>query len=461
MRIARALGVLSLAVGSLVLTSKAALAELTDGPVAADQEYQRWQYVHSIPLAPPSEPAQDESTREAARWYDFVLTPEVFSGARLDLGDLRLVDAKGNDVQYALRVRAAEYRDDKVTASQFNEVQGAGGSREWSYDLGPDSREHNQLEVDTKGDEFRRLAVVEGSDDGQKWLKLTERHLLRFHPADTKQREFDVRQLRYTPSRYRYLRLRIERDPLVDKDPVEVVGVQVQRRIEVPGEFIRQPTRIDPREATRAWGAPASAWILHLPGRQQPVARLIVDFAEAEFARDYQIEVPESDEPGSRFMVVASGKLQRRAGDARKPLEVDVSGTAARLRLSIIDHGNQPLELTSALVEAPARQIVFARQANLAGPLRLYYGNPKAEPPHYDLERNLPVDPQPPPLRLALEPQASNPAYEPEPLPLSERVPWLIYVVLGGASLLVAAILVDVGRTSIARHDAAEPAAAL
>lgn len=40
----------------------------------------------------------------------------------------------------------------------------------------------------------------------------------------------------------------------------------------------------------------------------------------------------------------------------------------------------------------------------------------------------------------------SNPDYKPEPLPLTERIPWLIYVVLAVSSLAPALILFSLER---------------
>jgi hypothetical protein len=63
---------------------------------------------------------------------------------------------------------------------------------------------------------------------------------------------------------------------------------------------------------------------------------------------------------------------------------------------------------------------------------------------------------------LKLNERQCNPAYLSPPVPLSERWPWAIYVVLGIASAALAAILFSVGRKAVTLHDAAaksEPAA--
>jgi hypothetical protein len=46
-----------------------------------------------------------------------------------------------------------------------------------------------------------------------------------------------------------------------------------------------------------------------------------------------------------------------------------------------------------------------------------------------------------------------NPAYIPTPKALTERFPWLIYAVLVGVSLVLAALIAGLGKSALARHD--------
>ena len=101
-----------------------------------------------------------------------------------------------------------------------------------------------------------------------------------------------------------------------------------------------------------------------------------------------------------------------------------------------------------------ARQVIFEGAWAAAGPVRLYYGNPKALAPHYDLRRGIPANRSRAPLRLPLSPQRANPVYRPEPKPFSERSPWLIYVVLAAAGLALAAILLSLARAAKAQPQA-------
>jgi hypothetical protein len=131
----------------------------------------------------------------------------------------------------------------------------------------------------------------------------------------------------------------------------------------------------------------------------------------------------------------------------------------------VTDHRNRPLEVLRVRYTAPAREVVFPAKADLAGPLRLYFGNPKAQEPGYDFARTLPPDLFPAPARLAAgdsaaDPPRPNPVYQPEPRPLTERYPWLVYVVLTLACLSLLGVLAVLSRKTIERHDAAAGAAA-
>jgi len=82
-------------------------------------------------------------------------------------------------------------------------------------------------------------------------------------------------------------------------------------------------------------------------------------------------------------------------------------------------------------------------------PLRLFFGNAKVPEPHYDFEKEVATK-----LKSSLKPSSvgevtKNPAYTPEPLPFTERVPWLIYLVLAAASVALGWILWSLARTAL------------
>lgn len=389
-------------------------------------------------------------------WYDLLLPEEVFGRAREDLGDLRLFNAAGAAVPYALRVLEPKYSQQELNASEFNRATTDDEASELTLDLGAEPAEHNEVELQLPGQDFRRHALLEASDDGSQWRKLAERNLFYFTAGD---REAHVLKLIYPPSRFRYLRVRVERDAVFDREPVKIEAAIVRHRVELPGEFLTLETSVGEREPVRASSGPGSAWIVDLGVERLPCERVEVDVADEQFARDYVIEAggpPDADQP---FVEVARGQWSRKRGEPSRTLSaVFPEQRCARLRLVVTDYGNPPLNVFGARVSGAARQMVLNRDDTLQGPLRLYYGNLKAEPPHYDLERNLPARLEPAPERLAVGPPQENPDYVPEPKPFTERWPWLVEAVLAAAGLVLAGIIVSLGRMAVARADAADEA---
>lgn len=436
-------------------------SEVTDprtAPAAAPDDYdgsadtvhrtmQRWEHFQQLGDLPP----EDGS---APAWLGLLLPAEVFSGARQDLADLRLVDAAGQEIPFVVRVLRSETQERALEAERFNDGVVDQSTRELSLDLGETPPEHNQVDVLMTGDEFRRAARLEGSDDGRQWSRLAERPLARIS-SDRSTTKLDNRRLTYPPSRFRYLRLRIEADPLVDRDqPCEVTRVTVHYEEELPGEYSTWRAFLGDREATRTHHRPSSSWRLHLGWQQVPVERLLLHVADAELARDFEVEGAGPTFAETERQTLASGTLFRRPGQPREPLVIQFAEMRVTdVRLSLIDYNNPPVALERVEVQAAARELVFASTPARPRPWRLYYGHPQAESPQYDLERNLPATLRPSPRRLTLLERQSNPVFEPEPPPMSERWPWLIYLVLGSVSVVLCGILWDVGRRVIAQHD--------
>lgn len=451
---------LALVLSAVVLVPAGAVCGASQAAPRRENTPEDWPVVKPVELP-------QESHRP---WVDIVVGPPVFTKARHDLGDLRLFDATGGSVPYALRIRERRYQRQEISANTFNRSVGPDGSREISIDLGS-AGEHNEVEVVTPGREFRRRAVLEGSDDGEQWKELAEQFLIRYEveelwledkPApetpEPGTRVAEDRWLSYPPSRFRYLRVRVFQDPLADTKPVEPVRVAVRKTVAIPGERRTDTAQLGSREPSREDGAAASAWMLDLGGGNVPVSRLTVQIGNPEFVRDYRIEAgPSADEMGpfTRFQFVSGGVWRRRAGEQTGPMVATFPEVrAARLRLTIIDRGNPPLDLQSARYSAAARQVVFARdQLSEDQELRLYYGNPDALPPAYDFARNLPDQLEPPPDRGSLGPEQENPEFVPEPKPFTERWPGAIYAVLTTVAALLAGIVFSVGRRAVRQHD--------
>jgi len=369
----------------------------------------------------------------------FGLGREVLDKARADQADLRLYDSAGRELPYALLIRRELDTHSLFTSREFNRaVEGAAALV--SCDLGPQPQEHNEVTVSTAGTNFRRLVDVQGSPDGAQWFTLASQAILFRFTAGGRTVEQD--SVSYPVSRYRYVRVRVDRDPQVDRAAPEITSLGVLRSIRLKGETVSFEGYMQPREADRFQGRPASVWRIDLAGRI-PLQSLVLNIGERTFSRPFQLEIV--DDPASPEMI-ASGDLARGEENAAAPLQIDFHEQfASKLKLTVTDDRNPPLSLGGVTALSAARQVIFQ---GTGGTVRLYYGNPKGMAPHYDLARQISLDPSVPWDRLTPGPELANPAYRPEPKPLSERAPWMVYLVLAGACAALAAILLNLARTS-------------
>jgi hypothetical protein len=418
-------------------------AQAPDKEPGSAESLTAWEWLAEVAL-----PAAGRSP-----YVDFILTPSAFDKARIDLADLRLIDGRERELPYALRIRRTENRDEPLPAREFNRATNTDRSVQVSLDLGDKAGEHNAIDIVTTGSDFRRRVRLEGSDNGQAWSTLLDKvYLVRFQVG---LQHIDIHTLHYPVSRLRYLRVHVFPDSGNDSDKPEITSMTVYHSVRIPGEYVTQTALLGSREPVRVRGGlPGSAWMIDLGGSNVPCEQLRLDIAEDDLARPFTLEVADPNEP---TRPLTSGELRRRAGAERKPLEIQFPEVAARrLRLVVTDFRNPPLTLRSVEHIAPAREVIFARPADLATPVRLYFGNPQAQSPHYDFAANLPGLLDPPPLRASLEAVAPNPIYQPVPKPWSERWPWLVYVVLGSASIILLIVLALLAREAVRQHDAGQ-----
>jgi hypothetical protein len=382
----------------------------------------------------------------APGFYSLTVPLEVFDHSRDDLADLRLLDASGNEIPYALWIRKDADEQREVAGRLFNQVT-KGNASEVSVDLGAESVEHNEVEIETAGSNFRRRVEIEGSDNANDWKALKSGAVIFGFESQNQNRSLQSNQVEYPTSRYRYLRIRVFADELADKQAPVIASVRALAVARQQGERVSWTLGVPPYQLLRYQGVPASAWMLDL-GARVPCDRLQVEVNADSFSRSYQLEAIDNPENGR---VIATGELTRRVGEERKPLDIafEHEEQLRKLRLVVNDYSNQTLPVTSFTAQAPARQMIFELKRTSAQPLHLYFGNPKATPSHYDFEKDLPARLTTAPTRSESNVAQANRNYKPQPLPLTERIPWLIYVVLFASSFALALVLLSLARTTM------------
>ena len=376
--------------------------------------------------------------------YDVTVPLPIMDKSRPDLADLRLFDYNNREIPYGIRVRRDIDEKRDIPVRLFNAGFAGPATSEVSVDLGESRGEHNEIEIETLGANFRRQVVIEGSDSGREWRTLNDDGVLFSFASQNAVAE--SQRITYPTSRYRYLRVRVSRDQLTDDQTPQVTSVKVSMAVREKGWLSSWGVAVPSYQLLRNQGAHASAWIIDL-GARTPCDRLTLDIADESFSRPFQVESIDDDQ---NPRLLATGDLARHAGEEPKPLVIvfNEEVNARKLRLQITDYSNPTLNISGIVASAPARQFVYELKEPPAQPLRLFFGNANVTAPHYDFEKELPGRLSKEPLHSSTSSVLANREYKPEPLPLTERVPWLIYLVLAVSSVALGFILYSLARTT-------------
>lgn len=376
--------------------------------------------------------------------YHFAVPQWVMDKARPDLADLRLFDSANRETPYGIRIRREVDEKREIPVRLFNSGLAGPTISEVSVDLGANPGEHNEVEIETRGTNFRRQVVIEGSDSGQEWRTLNNNAMIFSFASQNAVAE--SQRVTYPTSRYRYLRVKVSRDQLTDNETPTVTNVKVMMTVREQGWRETWNVPVPSYQLLRNQGAHASAWNLDL-GSRVPCDRLSLDIADDSFSRPFQVESIDDDQNPK---LLATGELTSHVGDPTKPLVIvfNEEQNVRHLRLQITDYSNPTLDIRAIEASAPAREFVFELKDPSSAPLRLFYGNANVTAPHYDFEKELPARLSNQTMLSGVTVAFENREYKPEPLPLTERVPWLIYLVLAASSIALGFILFSLARTA-------------
>ena len=402
------------------------------------------------------------------------ITPAVFSRSQDGLRDIRLADAKGNRIPYALRTMRPESKQTNLGARHYD----AGPSQKSrSYQVSLELAEapppgHNEIEIHTSGRNFRRRIEVLGSDtDGFKdpqMLLDKKTYVVHF---DVDGKTVELNRFRYDFKQFRHLRVRVFADATVDEEIPTITNVIVRRSIVIPGAFVTEPANLGMQEQVRGDAGPGSAWMIEFPdsmpgadkkplsdktplAEKRPWEKLTFEVDGPPSERPFRLQIANPNEP--RQDIFGAEWRWRKDGD-RQLLEISFPEVIARrLRLIVTDFANEPLQIRTVQATRCVRNLIIETpdEAKITLPLRLYSGNDKVAGANYVLAQKLPVLLKPVPAVIDAGAVTPNPSYEPPPLTLHQRMPWLVYVVLAIASAVLAVILGGLAVQAIRRHDA-------
>jgi hypothetical protein len=299
------------------------------------------------------------------------------------LADLRFYDAAGRETPYLLVApRLAEPVWMRGQALPITATKTTSG---FEADFGR-ALLVDRLRIEGVAAPFVKSVRIEGSGDRARWTQVTADITLFDLPAERLRRlDVDV-----TPGEYRYVRFVFDdRSSARVVAPVQVLARVVDGLPEPPSPHVALPFTRRPSEPGK------SRYVLRLPGPRLPLVSLDLTVGGGNVLRE--ASVSEARLTGSQVTPARLG-----ASTLRRAMRGDLSAAAltipieppgeAQIELTVDDGNNPPLEITAitgtlahlpwVFFDVPATGTTSASGT----PVVARFGNPKLEPPHYDLE---------------------------------------------------------------------------
>lgn len=357
------------------------------------------------------------------------LDAEVFATSTADLRDLRVVGVDNKEVPYLLITNRDDIQSSLLAPKILNKGNVAGESTSFVLDFG-DSVLHNQvtLDVDAELKNYRKKVQIYGSVDMGKWQLLADNQIIYDYSKDYPVRNTTVS---YPESTYRYVLVKI-----IDTESalVKVLGASARRDVYTSGSRLSYTPTFEVTKVGK------NTEIVADFGQQGILAdRALIMTDSTNFERP--VNVYSSGDKKTWNYVGGDGiyryKTRELSGDKTS---VAYGGSGARyVKLVILNQDNQPLHVTGILFSGYTRAVAFLGEPQSS--YRLFYGNEKAGYSSYDLAqiyRNFKADEF---VSGALGVEHLNSEYVPPVIPLSEREPWILGVMLGIVAVLLGLVI--------------------
>jgi Protein of unknown function (DUF3999) len=379
--------------------------------------WKNWRY-----SAPIDAPAAD-----APRYVSVTVPAVVMSHATRGLSDLRVVDADGKEVPYALTAKIGGRVTDRREARLLEPSVAAGQYSQAMFDLGKSPRIHNVITIGIEGqDDLLTWVEVAVSDDHQHWRVVRERApIYRLQQAGLEERT----TIGYSESVARYLRVRI----LDGSRPYTIARGDVVYEQITEAERVKAGVTL----SASAGGTSSSVWTADSP--PMPMSEVRFETSQKTFYRPVSVE---ASDDGKSWTRVASGEIFRtvEAGQPRESLSVAFpESIAAHWRVAVLNRNDAALTDVRAELYTTPRHVVL--QQSPGQQYRLIYGNARATAPQYDLARTINSGAAGKPLPVTTGDETENSSYA-DPAPWTEQHQSVLWGALGLAILVLGALAV-------------------
>lgn len=288
--------------------------------------------------------------------------------------DLRVVTDRKEEVPWQIVARRPEKRIDELPARMRNLSRTPAGDTWLELLLEKRQAQVNAVEIVTPDADFSRQVQVLGSHDGNSWNIIRKDGVV----FDlTRGERLRITRINFPPASFPHLALRIANG---DAPPLTITSIKVLRESLSPGQThsIRGKTE---RPEIDASGRESS--LVVRMDRVVPIDRLVISTAELNFQRSVEVQIKRD---GGNWERWAQGTIFNFHTPTirESQLAIDMPEVAAaEFRLVFRNLDSPPLSVSGVTGQGYDRFLVFKQQADRK--LYLFWGNPLAQRPEYDL----------------------------------------------------------------------------
>ena len=406
------------------------------GQIFADFSYADWPYVKTVGLP---------SGLATGGLVELFPDAQVYANSNTNLTDLRIVSNDGLEIPYKFEVSRGHQERKSVPATLRDSGYVQGQYTTFVADLGPTAVLHNEIEFQSSSTNFNRTATIETSADGKTWVVVGEEPVYDLSVEGVGRVSHDTR-LQYDESSAQYIRVRIADQ---GDGSLEVQAASVYFVDSTPARETQWPVSI--LSVAQDTELRATVVDVDIGADGLPSHRLALRVPNVNFQRRVNVQASENLERWQGLTSNAAIYSYVTSKFVGSDLTISYSETTARyLRILIFNEDDSPLDVQGVEVWGFQRRLVFS--ADPEQEYKLYYGNSEASRPSYDFEMLFPYMDTKSILEASLSGQTESELYqppappEPKPIPLSERLPWLLPVVIGMAAAVVGLLLLGVVR---------------
>jgi len=309
------------------------------------------------------------------------IPPDVYARAYHFPRDLRILDADGRQWPFFIEQPPSQPAYQNVAATQINHtwIDDPNGYLRVDFHIHRTPTDqsrpvHNQVLLKSSGSDFIRRVEILGSEDQQTWALLGKGYLIEVNQP----RHLVEDVIQYSESDYPHVQIRIYPNArnALETFSLNRAELRTRRERDIPTRDLPHQLLEVPRSEQKS---DAQVLLLDLGFEKQPVEFLKLRAGGGDYVRRAVVYLRnDSSEP---WRYAGAGDVHR-VGLSIKD-RVSISGTGRFLKCELYHYDDAPLRVDEIAVASSRTFLVVESQGgNL--PV-LYYGNPHADAPRYDL----------------------------------------------------------------------------